>query len=95
MKRGTWLSILALLIALAGAAVAIAVYLKQLSCCDEYDDDEFEDEIDDGAYCVSPCTDADEDNVSQEAVVVDSEDKMSPSTEPKDVSADAEEKAEN
>ena len=51
MKRGTAISLVALLVAMVGALVAFAAYLKTSRCmiCDGYDDDFLID--DDEEYC--------------------------------------------
>ena len=49
MKKGTFLAVIALLIAVAGAIVAFAAYFKRRSCslCDDYMDDLAEDDFSD------------------------------------------------
>ncbi|MEM1484344.1 hypothetical protein V6615_05620 [Oscillospiraceae bacterium PP1C4] len=52
MEKGTFISIVALLIAIAGTIVAFAAYFKHRNCtlCDVYDDEMMEDDLSDLDY---------------------------------------------
>ena len=56
MKKGTFLAVIALLIAVAGAIVAFAAYFKRRSCslCDDYMDDLAEDDFSELDYYATP-----------------------------------------
>ena len=72
MRKGTVISIIALLVSIVGLLVALIAYFKRRSCalCDDLDDDllEYYGEDDDGCDCDCDCCDvADEpDDAPQE-----------------------------
>lgn len=76
-KKHSWIKIVAVLAAVAGAAVAIFAFLKkkgkkikeELDFDEEmyFDDDEFEDDIMNGDETVAPEEDADEDTAPEES----------------------------
>ena len=61
MRKGTVISIIALLVSIVGLLVALIAYFKRRSCalCDDLDDDllEYYGEDDDGCDCDCDCCD--------------------------------------
>lgn len=61
MRKGTVISIIALLVSIVGLLVALIAYFKRRSCalCDDLDDDllEYYGEDDDGCGCDCDCCD--------------------------------------
>lgn len=58
MKKGTFFSIMALLVSIVGITVAVAAYMKRRSCvlCDDIDEDMF---MDDDCDCCDCSDDSD------------------------------------
>lgn len=57
MKKGTFFSIVALLVSIVGITVAVAAYMKRRSCvlCDDIDEDMFMDDDCDCCDCDDSC----------------------------------------
>lgn len=68
MGKGTFIAIVALLIAVAGAIVAFAAYFKHRSCtlCEDFDD-MMDDDADDLDYYATPMDDDDDDDFEVDA----------------------------
>lgn len=60
MKKGTFFSIVALLVSIVGVTVAVAAYMKRRSCvlCDDIDEDMFMDDDCDCCECDDACDDS-------------------------------------
>lgn len=68
MGKGTFIAVVALLIAVAGAIVAFAAYFKHRSCtlCEDFDD-MMDDDADDLDYYATPMDDSFDDQDEEEA----------------------------
>lgn len=65
MRKGTFIAIIALTIAVAGAIVAFAAYFKHRRCtlCDDFDEGILDDDMSDLDYYATQVEDDDEDDV--------------------------------
>lgn len=70
MGKGTFISIIALMVAVVGAIVAFAAYFKYRNCmlCNDYDEDDMpDDDLSDLDYYATPVADdTEEDEIPQE-----------------------------
>lgn len=69
MGKGTFISIIALMVAVVGAIVAFAAYFKYRNCilCNDLADDEMpDDDLSDLDYYATPVTDCSEEEIDEE-----------------------------
>ena len=59
MRKSTFISMIALLVALAGVVIALAAYFKRKRCvlCDDFEDDLLDEDSDDLDYYSAPVED--------------------------------------
>lgn len=75
MKKSTFISMIALLVALAGVVIALAAYFKRKRCvlCDDFEDDLLDEDPDDLEYYAAPVEDSASDETPADTAAADSE----------------------
>lgn len=70
MRKGTFISILALMVAVVGAIVAFAAYFKYRNCvlCDDFDEDDMpDDDLSDLDYYATPVHDSSDEDSDEDS----------------------------